>query len=369
MRKSFDRPFLIAVIILIIFGFFIFSSASLGLLAQGGGKYENVAFSQTFFGLFIGTIALIATSRISYKSWRKYSFYFFLSALILTTLVFVEGLGLEHAGAKRWLIIGNFSFQPSELLKIAFIAYVASWISGIREKITTVKYGLLPLLMILLPVGFILLNQPDTDTFVVIALSGFAMFLTAGGKWRHIFILIIIAIIGLFVIANYRPYIRDRLTTFVNPAANSQTTGYQIQQSLIAIGSGGIAGRGFGQSIQKFNFLPEPIGDSIFAVAAEEFGFLGGSFIIALFAFFAVRGMHIASRTDDSFGRLLIVGIVILIVSQAFINIGAMLGVLPLTGIPLPFVSHGGTALLITLAEIGIILNISKQRRLRNDSD
>lgn len=361
MQKTLDKPFLTSIIILTVFGFIIFSSASLGLLAKGGEKYSSVAFSQTFFGLFLGTIALLITSRIPYRFWRKYAFYFFGIALVLTSLVFIPGLGFEHGGAKRWLLLGGFSFQPAELLKAAFIIYVATWISGIKEKITTVGQGLLPLLAILGLVGLILLNQPDTDTYAVMMISGFAMFLVAGGRWRHIFIMITVAALGLLLIASFRPYVKARLLTFANPTEHSLTSGYQIQQSLIAVGSGGITGRGFGQSIQKFNFLPEPIGDSIFAVAAEEFGFFGGLGIILLFSYFAIRGMKIAARTEDLFGRLLVVGIVILVVSQAFINIGAMLGVLPLTGIPLPFVSHGGTALLITLGLMGVVVNVSRR--------
>lgn len=359
--KALDKPFLTVLLVLIIGGFIIFSSASLGLLAKGGEKYSNVAFSQTFFGLFLGTIALLVTSRIPYRFWRKYAFYFFAISLVLTSLVFIPGIGFEHGGAKRWILIAGYSLQPAEFLKAALIIYVATWISGIKEKITTVKHGLLPLLIILGLVGIILLNQPDTDTYAVMLFASFAMFLSAGGKWKHIFIMFLVAVVGLFVIASFRPYVKARLMTFVNPAENNLTSGYQIQQSLIAIGSGGFAGRGFGQSIQKFNFLPEPIGDSIFAVAAEEFGFIGAALLIIIFCYFAIRGMKIAARTDDLFGRLLIVGIVILVVSQAFINIGAMLGVLPLTGIPLPFVSHGGTALLITLGLMGIILNISRK--------
>lgn len=359
--KALDKPFLTVLIILIIGGFIIFSSASLGLLAKGGDKYSNVAFSQTFFGLFLGTIALLVTSRIPYRFWRKYAFYFFAISLVLTSLVFIPGIGFEHGGAKRWILIAGYSLQPAEFLKATLIIYVATWISGIKEKITTVKHGLLPLLIILGLVGIILLNQPDTDTYAVMLFSSFAMFLSAGGKWKHIFIMFLVAVVGLFVIASFRPYVKARLMTFVNPAENNLTSGYQIQQSLIAIGSGGFSGRGFGQSIQKFNFLPEPIGDSIFAVAAEEFGFIGAALLITIFCYFAIRGMKIAAKTDDLFGRLLIVGIVILVVSQAFINIGAMLGVLPLTGIPLPFVSHGGTALLITLGLMGIILNVSRK--------
>ena len=160
-----------------------------------------------------------------------------------------------------------------------------------------------------------------------------------------------------------RPYIRQRLDVLINPSANSQTSGYQLKQSLIAVGSGQVWGRGFGQSIQKFNYLPEPIGDSVFAVAAEEFGFFGALVIIFIFIMFGLEGLKIAGRSKDNFGRLMALGIVILIVSQAFINIGGMIGILPLTGIPLPFVSHGGTALLIALVEVGIVMNISRYSR------
>jgi len=363
MKKTIDKPFFLSLLTLIICGFFIFNSASLGLLANQGTKYSNVAFSQVFFGLFLGTVALVATSRIPYKFWRTYSLIFFVMAVILNLLVFVPNIGFSHGGAYRWLHIAGYSFQPSELLKIAFICYCAAYLSKTKDKVGTLKQGLLPFLGILGIVASILISQPDNDTFLVIAMAGFAMFLSAGGKWKHVFIMVLILILGLFVAATFRPYVKQRLTTFLNPAANSQTSGYQIQQSLIAIGSGGITGKGFGQSVQKFNFLPEPIGDSIFAVASEEFGFIGSTFIILLFLYFTISGLKIAGRTEDSFGRLFIVGTVILIVSQAFINIGAMVGVLPLSGIPLPFISHGGTALLITLTAMGIILNISKNQK------
>jgi len=211
--------------------------------------------------------------------------------------------------------------------------------------------------------GAVLLKQPDTDTYLIIVFSGLAIFLAGGGKWKYIFIAGIIGVLGIVALAFAKPYIMSRITTFMHPENNALGSGYQIQQSLIAIGSGGLTGRGFGQSIQKFNFLPEPIGDSIFAVAGEEFGFFGAITIIILFIFFTFRGLKIATRVPDTFGRLMVVGIVILIVSQAFVNIGAMVGVLPLSGIPLPFISHGGTALFMTLAEVGIVLNISKNKK------
>lgn len=358
-RIKIDIPFLISIIILVVGGFLIFSSASLGLLSSQGAKYGSVSFNQTFFGLFLGLLACIITSQIDYKLYRKYSLWIFILSVIATLLVFVPHLGSAHGGANRWIYIGPLSFQTSELLKIGYIMYLAAWLS-LKDKAKTFKYGFLPFAVLSAVVCLVLLKQPDTDTFLITFFAGIAMFLTAGGKWRYIFIMAAVGVVGLGFVAIERPYVMSRIDTFINPGQNSLTSGYQIEQSLIAVGSGGMTGRGFGQSIQKFNFLPEPIGDSIFAVASEEFGFVGSVGIVLLFIFFSFRGLKIAGKVPDSYGRLMVTGIVIMIVSQAFVNIGAMVGVLPLSGIPLPFVSHGGTALFMTLAEVGIILNISK---------
>lgn len=358
-----DIPFLISIIILVIAGYLIFASASLGLLSKQPAKYANVAFNQTFFGLFLGSLACLFTSKLDYKNYRKYAFYIFVISAIVTLMVFIPGVGVGHGGAQRWIYLGPLSFQPSELLKIGFILYFAAWLSSVKDKADTIKYGLAPFIVIIGVVAAILLAQPDTDTFLIIVFSGIAMYLSGGGRWKYIIFMGLLGIIGIGVLAMSRPYVMSRINTFIHPEKNSQGSGYQIQQSLIAIGSGGMFGRGFGQSIQKFNVLPEPIGDSIFAVAGEEFGFVGAVSIIMLFIFFASRGLKIASQVPDSFGRLIVVGIVILIVSQAFVNIGAMVGVLPLSGITLPFVSHGGTALFMTLAEVGIVLNISKNKK------
>ncbi len=358
-----DTPFLISVFILVIAGYLIFTSASLGLLSKQAAKYSNVAFNQTFFGLIFGSIACYITTKIDYKRYRKYSFYLFLLSIVTTLLVFVPHIGVEHGGAHRWIYIGPISFQPSELLKIAFIIYLSALFSSFKDKVGTFKHGLLPLIILSGIVGLVLLKQPDTDTFLIALFSGFSVYLAAGGRWRDILILVLVGVLGMTALAFSRPYIMSRITTFLHPDQNALGSGYQIQQSLIAIGSGGMFGRGFGQSIQKFNVLPEPIGDSIFAVASEEFGFIGATSIILLFIFFTFRGLKIAGKVPDQFGRLLALGIVIMISSQALVNIGAMVGVLPLSGITLPFISHGGTALFMTLAEVGIVLNISKNQR------
>ncbi len=361
-NSSVDKPLLISIIILAVAGFFIFSSASLGLLAREGSRFTNVAFSQTFYGLFLGTIALIVLSKIHYRFWRKHSLIVFVGSLILTLLVFTP-LGVLINGARRWVSLFSISFQPSEFLKIGYIIYLAAWLSGVKQKVETMRFGLLPFAIISAVAGLVLLSQPDTDTFLVMCASGLAMFIVAGARFRDVGIIILTGLIGLSALVMTRPYLMERFTTFLDPSRDAYGSSYQIRQSLIAIGSGGITGRGFGQSIQKFNYLPEPIGDSIFAVAAEEFGFIGSLFIIGMFLFFALRGLKIAARAPDIFGGLVATGIVILILSQSFINIASMMGVFPLSGIPLLFISHGGTALLITLAEVGILLNISKYQK------
>jgi cell division protein FtsW len=189
------------------------------------------------------------------------------------------------------------------------------------------------------------------------------MYIAAGAKWRHIGAILLAGLAVLAVLYFTRPYIKQRIEVMVHPSVNNQTSGYQLNQSLIAVGSGRVWGRGFGQSIQKFHYLPEPIGDSVFAVAAEEFGFIGAFILLSLFVMFGLEGLKISIKSKDEFGRLVSLGIVILIVSQALINIGGILGVLPLMGITLPFVSHGGTALFITLVEVGIIMSISRSSR------
>ncbi len=366
--KAFDTLLLGLIILLVGGGFLIFSSASLGLIARDGASFASVALSQFVFGVVGGGIALLVMSNIYYRHWRKYAFYIFLLSLLATLAVFIPGIGMTHAGATRWLDLGFTTLQPSEFLKIGFIVYLATWLSDVHSKIGEWKYGLLPFASITGTVGTVMLLQPDTDTFLIMVFAGMAMFLVAGAKWRDIGLIVIAGILMLAAVAMVRPYIMDRFTTFLHPENDPLGSGYQIQQSLIAIGSGGITGRGYGQSIQKFEYLPEPIGDSIFAVYAEEFGFIGSVILIIAFIFLTLRGYKTAAKASDIFGTLLVVGFMTIIIGQAFLNIGAMLAVAPLSGLPLPFISHGGTALLSTLASLGIVLNVSKYRTFRRRS-
>jgi cell division protein FtsW len=358
--KKIDRTFLFTVIALVVVGFFIFSSASLGLLAREGAKFSSVAFSQIFLGIFMGTIALLVMTNLHYRTLKKYSLPIFITSMVATFLVFIPGIGFEYNGATRWISVGGLSVQPAEFLKLGFVIYFAAWLSGIRDKLHSFSYSVVPFVVLAIVVAIPLLLQPDTGTLVVIYSAGFAMFVAAGARIRDIFVLFGAGLLASATLVLMRPYVMDRILAFIDPSRDPLGSSYQIQQSLIAIGSGGFFGRGFGQSIQKFNYLPEPIGDSIFAVVAEEFGFIGASLLIFLFLFFAFRGLRIASKSREHFSGLLVIGIVILIVAQSFINIASMLGVFPLTGLPLLFVSHGGSALFFALLGAGIILNVSK---------
>lgn len=359
-QKHFDTILLTLVIILVCCGFFIFSSASLGLLARDGASFSSIAFSQITFGIVGGSLALAFFAQLHYRHLRKFAFYIFILSLALTALVFVPGLGMTHGGATRWLDLGAFTFQPSEILKYGFVIYLATWLSGMYKHAHKFTTGTLPFFGLLGVVAGLLLLQPDTDTFIVIGFAGIAMFFVAGGRVRDILILFALGCLLLLVLAFTRPYIMDRFTAFIDPSTDPHGAGYQIQQSLIAIGSGGAFGRGYGQSIQKFEYLPEPICDSIFSVYAEEFGFAGSTLLLLLFAAFTFRGYRIATHAQDLFGMLLVVGIITLIITQTFLNIAAMVGIAPMLGLTLPFVSHGGSALLATLAGIGIVLNVSK---------
>ena len=365
-KRKIDKIFIFIVFLLISLGFFLFMSASMGLLAKEKGDFLAVFIKQIGLGLIGGLVLMVILSKVDYKKYKKYAFYIFVVSLIISCLVFVPGVGIEHGGAKRWLDIFGFSFQPAELLKISFVVYFATFLSVFKNKLNNWKYSILPTLILLGFVSVLSFFQPDYGTLIIIVITAFGMLFVAEVNFKHLGIIISSAFIAIVPLALYKPYILDRLLTFFKPAEDVLGSSYQINQSLTAIGSGGFWGKGFGKSVQKFGFLPEPMGDSIFAVTAEEWGFIGGLVLITLFLLFALRGLKIASRSVDVFGRLLAIGIVILIVSQSFINIASMMGIFPMIGMPLIFVSQGGTALLLALAEIGILLNISKNRRKIN---
>ena len=357
-----DKIFLAIVVILSVFGFFVFLSASLGLLAREGEIFSKVALKQLFYGLVLGLPALYIGMRIPYERWKKIALPFFLFSLLLTALTFIPQIGYARNGSHRWIALMGFSFQPTELLKVGLVLYLSLWFANVKQRASELRYGTLPLLFILAAPLILLVAQPDNDSALILAATGSAIFLVAGGRWRDLGILFLGLLIALTIIIVTRPYVRGRISTFLDPSKDPLGTSYQVRQAIIAVGSGEIVGRGFGQSVQKFNYLPEAVSDSIFAVAAEEFGLLGSIVIVLLYTVFALRGFWLAVRAPDLFSRYIITGFVVVIAAQSFMNIGAMLGLIPLSGQPLIFFSQGGTALVFALFEVGIILGISRQR-------
>ncbi len=362
-KKSIDYIFLTLSAILVVAGIFAFFSASLGVLARSESVFYQILISQIALGLVGGTIALIVCMRIPYKFWRKYAGVFLVAAIGLTALVFVPHLGFSHGGARRWISIFGISFQPVEFLKIAFVLYIAAWLSWAKKKVESPLYGILPLIIVLGIIASVLVFQPDTKSLILMSATGLSMLFLSGTPIKHLLILGGVVAIVFVAFAMHTPYLKERVATFLHPANDPTGSSYQLQQSLIAIGSGEVHGRGYGQSIQKFNYLPEPQGDSIFAVIGEEFGFVGSTIIVILYILFAMRGLWIARRAPDTFSGLLVAGLVILVALQAFMNIASIVGLFPLTGVPLVFMSQGGTSLLISLASVGIILGISRERK------
>lgn len=358
--QPFDRYFLSIVVLIAVVGLFSFVSASLGIYAKSESKFYGVLFNQIVLGLVGGFAGLWCAMKIPYMFWKKYAFYFFVASLILTLLVFVPHLGFEHGGARRWISIGPVSFQPAEILKIGFVIYFATWLAWTQKKLQDIKFKILPLIGLLSIVAVILLRQPDTKSLILITTAACGMLFVSGVSWKKIGIIVGIGMVAIVSLIFLRPYVMERVQTFINPASDPRGASYQLQQSLIAIGSGGVFGRGLGQSVQKFNYLPEPQGDSVFAVIGEEFGFIGSMILVILYVFLAIRGYKIAMLAPDNFARYVVVGIMTLIIAQSFLNIASLVGLFPLTGVPLVFISHGGTSLFIALFAVGIVLNVSR---------
>lgn len=351
---------------------FVLIGIGLMMIASAGVSYANVRFGdeyyffkQQVFGLSVGLLLLLLTERIHYTTWKKLVVPIFLTALGFLILVFIPGIGTTVYGAARWIELGPISFQPSEVMKLAMVLYLAAWLSRKGEVKTRDFYeGFIPFVFILALVGFLILKQPDTGTLGLIFLVSLSIFYASGASLSHIGGLLLGGLGLLVILIKIAPYRLQRFLVFMNPDHDPLGAGYQVTQALIAIGSGGIFGVGLGHSRQKFNYLPEPVTDSIFAVLSEETGLIGGVVVILLFLLLAWRGILIARRAPDDFGRLLAVGIVSWVVFQAFINMAAISGLIPLTGIPLPFISFGGTSLAVLMAAIGILLNISRHSRL-----
>lgn len=359
MRKPHKPSYaLIGIVsILVVFGLLMLASASLDSAQK---KFSNPYhyFLRQLFGLAIGVVSFLLIQKIDYRIWKRFSLLFFILSLFLLFLVFIPNLGYGAGGAKRWLEIGGFSFQPAELVKLSVLLYFASLLSQKQDK--NFKRFFIPFFVVITAIGGLLILQPDISTLGIIALTTSLTYFTGGGKIKHLVILFLSGIGTLLILIKLAPYRMNRLLTFLNPEIDPQGISYQINQALIALGSGGLFGKGLGLSIQKFSYLPEVAGDSIFAIIGEELGFIGSSAIVFLFLLFAWQGFKIAKNSPDPFGRITAASITSWITLQAFVNITSISGLMPLTGIPLPFISYGGTSLAISLLSIGILVNISK---------
>ncbi len=357
-----DKTLLFLILSLLVFGIVIFLSASLGILPNNELKFFIIIKSQLLYVFVFGLLALYIGSRINYKYYKKYSLIIFGFSLVLTLLVFVPALNFYFNGAHRWIHIFGLSIQPSELLKFSSVNLIAFFCSKYSKKFSDLKIGLIPISIFILIVSGILLLQPDFGTLLVILLSSLLVFFIGGAKWRDIIILTISGILIFFLLITVRPYMRERVLTFIEPGRELLGSGYQLNQSLIAVGSGEMFGRGIGQSIQKFNYLPEQISDSIFAVYAEEMGFVGSVILIILFIFITLRGVNISKYTEDDYGKLLAIGITGIFFFQTVLNISSVMGIAPLTGVPLPLISKGGTSFVFLMFQFGVLLNISKYK-------
>jgi len=359
-----NYTFLIVLGIIIAYGLIMLASASSVLGQQLKDDTFYYLKHQFLYGIIVGLVGFFITSKIDYHYWKKYAFIFMVINVVLLFLVLIPGLGTAYLGAKRWINLGGIQFQPSEMVKLSFLMYLAVWLENRAKKMEDASSSLIPFLIM---VGFLVLMiagvQKDLGTMVVIAVIAITVYFTAGAPWRHL-TLLGIGGTGLFLLlVRIFPYRWQRLTVFLNPELDPQGIGYHINQALLAIGSGGLFGLGLGHSQQKFNYLPEPAGDSIFAIISEELGFFFAVMLVILFLALFLQGIKIARQAPDPFGKLLTVGIMIWIIFQAYINIAAMLSLVPLTGIPLPFISYGSSSLVMLLIAVGLVVNVSKQTK------
>lgn len=354
-----DYLFMLVVLFLVVFGLIVVASASSVQSFQNFGNNYEYFYHQLLYGGLIGVVAFFVFSRIDYHVYRKYALPFFIFAVVLLVAVLITGPTVK--GAQRWIVLGPLVFQPTEIVKMAVIFYFAAWFSKIGGDVRTWKKGFLPFVAVLAVACGLIIKQPDLGSLLVVATIATVLYFIAGAPWLHLGVMAASAVAAIAYLIQTADYRVARITIFLDPSLDPKGAGYQITQALLAIGSGGLFGLGLNNSIQKHNYLPEVSTDSIFAIISEEMGLLRSLVLVALFLVLAFRGYQIAKNAPDEFGRLLAVGIITWIAFQAFINIGAILGILPLTGVPLPFISYGSSALIVTLAASGILLNISRQ--------
>ncbi|MCL6096490.1 MAG: putative lipid II flippase FtsW [Patescibacteria group bacterium] len=355
--KKIDILLLLSVVFLTLFGLFmIYDASSFVAFRDFGDKYHYI--KDQFFWIILGLVSLGAFSFFDYRKLFNLALPVLIVGILLLVMVFLPGLGVTLLGARRWVDFQIFILQPSEFVKLGLAIYLAAWFSS-KEK-----GRFLAFLMLLGLVVFLVMLEPDMGTAVIILSEALVVYFLSGANMLHFALLTpIVAVLG-FILIKLEPYRLARLTTFLNPDQSLATSSYHVRQILIALGSGGLTGVGFGNSLQKYAYLPENTTDSIFAIIAEELGFLGATIVILLFVVVVWRGFHIAIHAKDKFGRLLAGGITTFLAMQIFINLAAQTALLPLTGIPLPFISYGGSALIINLAAVGILCNISRQKNI-----
>lgn len=369
MERTKSKPdyFLLGtVLFLIALGIIVLASVSASLSQENFNNTYYFLNHQLLFGLLLGLILGFLAFKIRLDLLKKWTPVLVLINLIMLVMVFLPKIGAEAGGASRWLTIGSFSLQPSEFLKITFILYLAAWLSSRTEKDLLQKtkklfnQTFIVFLAIMSLIGFLLISQPDISTLGIIAAVAVIMYFISDTSIWQTFLTILIGMTVLFTLIKLAPYRLNRIAVFFNSGFEPMGIGFQIKQALITIGSGGLVGLGLGMSRLQLSFLPESISDSIFAIMAKELGFIGSFILIALFLVFLWRGFRIGKLSKDKFSQLTAIGISSWIVIQAFINIGSMIEILPLTGIPLPFIGYGGSALVTELIGVGILLNISK---------
>ena len=374
--KRSDYILLFVIITLIVLGILFLATLTGNSSLKKFGTTNYFLFHQILYGLIPGLILGIIFFKISLSFLKKIAPTLLLLNLIILTFVFLPIIGFQSGGASRWINLGIITFQPSEFLKITAILYLAVWLesrdspapkrkrfSKKRKKAYNVKRTLIPFLIFLGIVSLIFIFQRDISTLGIVAFISLLIYFGAGTPIWHSIVMILAGTGGLITLIRITPYRFSRLIVFLKPEIDPMGIGFQIKQALIAIGSGGIKGKGLGMSIQKLGFLPESMSDSIFAVFAEEAGFIGSLILVLLFLTFLWLGLRISRLANDKFCRLAALGITLWIVTQAFINISSMIGISPLTGIPLPFISYGGSHLAAELIGVGILLNISKHRK------
>lgn len=352
--------FLLAItVILVLGGLAILASASSDLGSIKFGDSYYYLKHQLIYGLSIGVIGFLIGYFLSYQNWKKVSMILLIINLALLVLVFTK-LGVTSGGASRWLELGPIRFQPAELLKLSFIIYLSAWFSGRASRATSFWNGYFPFLIICGITAGLLIFQPATSTVLILLAGGGAIYFLSGAKWKYILATGLICLVGFGSLIILTPYRFNRIMGFLDKSKDTQGTNFQVNQAMIAIGSGGLFGMGYGKSTAKVSYLPAAVDDSIFAVVGQELGFVGAGVLVTLFGMLVFRLFYLANKTRDKFGKLILVGFATIIAFQSIVNMGAISGLLPLTGVPLPFVSYGGTALAIFVTMTGISLNISK---------